>query len=85
MSELIVFTSQFAMVFFRLLNVRAVANNNIAMAATLTFLIQVFWLIASALGINAFLRSDWYVVVFYLLGGVIGSILQFKINVKDKK
>ena len=73
--------SQMALVFFKHLTVRTVVAKNVVKSMLYTLAIQASWLISSAIGINAFLESNYLVVVFYLLGGVIGTWFNFKIKV----
>ena len=80
MIPLIVFVSQLILVFFKHLAIRAIAAHKVAQTAVYTALIQLSWLIASALGINALLSGEWVSVIAYISGGVIGSLLQFKVK-----
>jgi len=81
MTEIIIFTSQLLLVFFKHLTVRAVNSHKVVKSAIYTACIQISWLVSSALGINALLNSEWYSVVAYVIGGVVGTILNFKIKV----
>ena len=76
-----VFVSQLMMIFFRLLNVRMVANHKVAISVMLTGAIQSTWLVASALGIKGFLDGNYLVIGVYILGGMVGSYLSFKIKI----
>ena len=75
-----IFISQFLLIFFRLLNVRATAQRHVLKSVMLTALIQVAWLISSALGIKGFLDSDYKLIACYVLGGMLGSYFNFKIK-----
>ena len=81
---LLIFTAQLALVFFKHLGIRAIAQHRVGLTAIYTALIQVSWLISSALGINALLNFEWLNVIAYIIGGVVGSYLQFKINIRTK-
>ena len=81
----IVFVSQLALVFFKHLNVRLIAGGHVLPAVSVTALIQASWLVSSALGIRGFLERDYLLVVVYVLAGMIGSYLNFKINIKEKQ
>lgn len=76
-----IFISQLVLVFFKHITIRAIAQHKVGLTAIYTGIIQSAWLVSSALGINALLTGDWLVVFVYILGGIIGSILQFKIKV----
>jgi len=80
MDAIIIFISQLALVFFKHLTVRTVNNHQILKSAFYTAMIQISWLVSSALGINALLNNEWLSVVSYILGGVVGSVLQFRIR-----
>ncbi|MFA5429447.1 MAG: hypothetical protein WC279_14685 [Sulfurimonas sp.] len=74
-------TSQMALVFFKHITVRTVVAKQIAKSMFFTFAIQASWLISSAIGIKAYLDGNYVVVAAYLLGGVVGAWLNFKIKV----
>ncbi|MDY0320388.1 MAG: hypothetical protein RBR23_01520 [Arcobacteraceae bacterium] len=73
--------SQMALVFLKHINIRLIVRDRVWLSLITTFLVQASWLVASAIGINGFLNGEWHIVVFYLLGGVIGSYINFKIKV----
>jgi hypothetical protein len=73
--------SQMALVFFKQLNIRTIVKHRIYVSMLITFMTQVAWLVSSALGINAFLNDNWLIVGVYLLSGVIGTYLNFKVRV----
>lgn len=73
--------SQMALIFFKYVNVRVIVAEQVLKAMLLTFALQAFWLISSAIGINAFIGGDWVVVAFYLVAGVFGTWLNFKMKV----
>jgi len=81
--ELTIFTSQLLLVFFKHITVRTVNQGKVMQSAIYTACIQSMWLISSALGINALLNYDWLSVFAYVTGGVIGTILNFKIKIKS--
>lgn len=86
MLEIILVTvSQFALIFFKHLNIRTVVQIQMLRSAILTFAIQISWLISAAIGINAVLDFDWIVIGFYLTAGVLGNYLSLKINIKEGK
>jgi hypothetical protein len=74
-------TSQAVLIFFKHINIRVIVARQIIKSMFYTFAIQASWLVSSAIGINAFLDGNIIVVAFYLLGGVLGAWLNFKIKV----
>jgi hypothetical protein len=73
--------SQMALVFFKHVNIRVIVAKQVVKSMFYTFAIQASWLISSAIGISAFLQHNYIVVVVYLVSGVIGTWLNFKIKV----
>lgn len=73
--------SQTALIFLKHINVRVVVAKQVVKSMFYTFAIQASWLISSAIGISAFMDGKMIVVVFYLLSGVLGAWLNFKIKV----
>lgn len=43
--------------------------------------VQVFWLASNFLGIKAMFEQNYIIVLFYLLGGAIGTYLAFKLDI----
>lgn len=78
---ILVSISQMALIFFKHINVRVLVKEKVYKSMGYTFLIQASWLISSAIGINALLQDNYIVVVFYLLAGVAGTYLNFKVKV----
>jgi len=81
MNEAIIFISQVLLVFFKHLAIRSITNHKRLQTAIYTTFIQASWLISSALGINALLNGEWLSVFVYIAGGVVGSMLQFRIKI----
>lgn len=73
--------SQLSLIFFKHITVRTVVAKQIVKSMFFTFAIQASWLISSAIGIKAYLEGNYVVVAAYLLGGVVGTWLNFKIKV----
>jgi len=76
-----IFISQSLLVFFKHLNVRMIVNHKVGLAVIITGAIQASWLVSSALGIKGFLESNYLLIYIYIVGGMIGSFLNFKIRV----
>lgn len=73
--------SQMSLIFFKHVNVRVIVAKQVAKSMLYTFAIQTSWLISSAIGISAFIDGNITVVAVYLLSGVLGSWLNFKVKV----
>lgn len=73
--------SQLSLIFFKHITVRTVVAKQIVKSMFFTFAIQASWLISSAIGIKAYLDGNYVVVAAYLIGGVVGTWLNFKIKV----
>ena len=78
---IIVSVSQMIFIFLKHVNIRVVVARQVSKSMLYTFLIQVSWLVSSAIGINAFNTGNYVVVAFYLMAGVVGTYLNFKIKV----
>lgn len=82
-----VFFAQLIFQFLRSLGTRYMSNEHVVMSLVLGFWIQVFWLITTAIGVVATVNYDWWTISAYMIGGLIGTYLNFKIkmpNLKDK-
>lgn len=79
-----VITSQFSLVFFKHLNIIKLVENAVIKTMVLTAMVQISWLISSAIGINALLNSDYITVTAYIIAGVIGSYFALKIGNKKE-
>ena len=78
---IVVFISQMLLIFFKHVGIRVIVKEQIIKSMFITFLIQSSWLVSSAIGISAFMKGNYIVVTFYLIAGVVGTYLNFKIKV----
>jgi len=53
----------------------------IPMSLITGFMVKASWIISAAIGINAFMKNDWLMVAAYLISGVFGDYLSFKIKI----
>lgn len=74
-------SSQFAMVFFKHINIRVVMTGHATKTVFMTFLIQATWLVSTAIGVKAVWAGDVMMVIAYLLSGMLGAYFNFKIKV----
>ena len=79
---IILITSQIVFSFSRTLNVRYTANEKITHTLVTGVVIKFTWLISSAIGINALIKQDYTTTIIYVISGVLGDYLSFKIKVK---
>ena len=73
--------SQFALVFFKHLNIRVIITENALNTVFITFLIQSAWLISVAIGIKAVWTGDVMMVIAYLISGMLGAYFSFRVKV----
>jgi len=73
--------SQFALVFFKHLNVRVIITENALNTVFITFLIQATWLISVAIGIKAVWAGNVMMIVAYLSSGMLGAYFSFRVKV----
>lgn len=78
---IIVFVSQLVFGFVRNLNTRYVSSGNVLYSVFTGFLVKTTWLISSYLGIAAIIDSNYGVAISYVVGGVLGDYLSFKIKI----
>jgi len=79
---LILIISQIVFSFSRTLNVRYTAKERIAQTLISGVVIKLSWLVSSAIGINALINQDYLTATIYVVSGVLGDYLSFKIKVK---
>jgi hypothetical protein len=82
MKLILLILSQTAFSFFRTLNVRYTAKDNIPMTLTTGAVVKLSWLISAAIGVNSIIEHDWTTAVIYVISGVAGDYLSFKIRIK---
>lgn len=82
MEILLVVFSQFLFSFCRLLNVRYTAKEKIALTLITSFFVKSSWLISSAIGVKSVLEYNYVVIIAYVLSGLIGELISFKIKIK---
>jgi len=74
--------SQIVFSFSRTLNVRYTAKERITQTIISGVVIKLSWLVSSAIGINALINQDYLTATIYVVSGVLGDYLSFKIKVK---
>lgn len=74
-------TAQFALVFFKHLNVRIIVAEHVFKSVFMTLAIQATWLVSTAIGVKAVWDGDVLVVIAYLLSGMLGAYFNFKIKI----
>lgn len=83
MEILLVILSQFLFSFCRLLNVRYTAKERIIPTLITSFFVKASWLVSSAIGVKSVLEFDYIVIIAYVLSGLIGEWISFKIKIKN--
>ena len=78
---LVVFITQLIFGFVRNLNTRYVSSGNVLLSVITGFIVKTTWLIASYLGIVAIIEQNYIIAIFYIIGGVLGDYLSFKIKI----
>lgn len=86
MIELIIlFISQLIFSFARTLNVRYTANENVLKSILTSTLIKITWLVSSSLGVKGVLDGDFTLMLVYVISGILGDWLSFKIKINESK
>lgn len=80
--QIILIASQLTFSFCRTLNVRYTSRDKILPSLITSTLIKTTWIISTYLGINAMINMDFVTIVVYILFGVVGDYLSFKIKMK---
>lgn len=70
--------------FVRVASHRHTTRDNVWQTVGYGMLVQVLWLTTNFLGIRAMFEQNYVVVIFYVIGGAIGTYLAFKLNI-DKE
>lgn len=74
--------SQLIFSFCRTLNVRFTSKDKILPSIITSTFIKTTWIVSTYLGINAMINKDFITIVVYIVFGVIGDYLSFKIKIK---
>lgn len=81
--EIIVLTvSQLLFSFSRTLNVRYTSKDKVLMSIVTSTIIKSTWLVSSYLGINAIIKGDYVTAIIYVISGLVGDWLSFKVKIK---
>jgi len=78
---ILVFATSFLLMFFRHLNIRTTATKKVAQTVLYTIGCQSMTLISMALGIQGFLRGDYMTMIAFVVGGALGTLLNFRVNI----
>jgi len=79
---LVLVVSQITFSFSRTLNVRYTSKEKVIHTLFTGVIIKISWLVSSSIGINALIKEDYTTALVYVLSGIIGDYLSFKIKVK---
>ncbi|WP_298751984.1 hypothetical protein [uncultured Arcobacter sp.] len=74
----IILLTQLAFVFFRNLNIKAVASEKLYAVLITGLGIQLTWLGSTTLAVTATINQDILTIIGYLLGGAIGNFMTVK-------
>jgi len=83
MELVILFISQLVFSFSRTLNVRYTAKENVLKSITTSVFIKITWLISSSLGVKGVLDGDYLLIFVYIVSGILGDYLSFKIKINE--
>jgi uncharacterized membrane protein (DUF441 family) len=74
--------SQLVFSFSRTINVRYTAKENIKMGVITSTIVKITWLVSSSIGIDSMIKLDYFMIIIYIVSGIIGDYLSFKIKIK---
>lgn len=74
--------SQLVFSFSRTINVRYTAKENIKMGVITSTIVKITWLVSSSIGIDSMIKLDYFMIILYIVSGIIGDYLSFKIKIK---
>jgi len=83
MTIILVIISQFLFSFCRLLNIRYTAKDKILPSILTSFIVKLSWLVSAAIGIKSVYEYDYVVIIIYILSGLIGEWISFKIKINE--
>ena len=78
----IVFCSQVAYMFIKILGVRYMVKNNLPRRLLITSIANIVWLITTSIGVNQMIQGNYLIIVPYVIGSLLGVILEDKIRHK---
>lgn len=78
---LILIFSQVVFSFLRNVNVRYTSRDMVVMALFTSALTKIVWLVVIYLGVNAIMTKDYFMVAVFIVSGVLGDWLSFKIKI----
>jgi hypothetical protein len=64
---------QILFIYARTLNVKMIAKGNKVGAILTGFVVGIFWLVTTAIGVDSMLKADYLTVAGHLIGGAIGT------------
>ena len=68
-----IFVTQFIFIYYRTSNVAAQIQNNRFKLFWTGAIVHITWLISTAIGVNAIIKGNYLLVIFSLVGGLIGA------------
>lgn len=81
MNEIIILIiSQIVFSFSRNLNVRYTSRDSVLMALISSVVTKVVWLVVIYIGVNAIMMENYFTVAVFIVSGVFGDWLSFKVK-----
>ena len=85
-ASIVIFFTQIFLIYWRTINILFITNKNITGAIWTNNLGAILSLISMSIGVNSIYHSQWVPIIFFLLGGSIGTYFGVKKDIKlDKK
>lgn len=83
----IILITQFIFIYYRTVNVNANIEKDRWKLFWTGTIVHITWLLSTAIGVNAIIKGNYILIIFSLLGGLIGADfgLHEKLKIKNKK
>lgn len=75
---------QFLFQLSRTFSTRLISKEHMLGTMIMTFIIQVLWLVTTAIGVKAVFDIDWWTISSYMIGGLFGAYIAMRVDIKEK-
>jgi len=84
MEIVILIISQLVFSFMRNLNVRYTSRDKVVMSLITSMAVKIAWLFILYIGVKSMIDRDYITIIVFIVSGVCGDFLSFKIKIKDE-
>lgn len=78
---ILIFIAQISYMFIKVLGVRYMVKDSLSKRLVITSIANFVWLVTTSIGVNQMILGNYLIIIPYILGSLVGVILENKIRI----